>query len=367
MWKKIVFGILIVVSAVVGFGVAKVQSRFNVTMNRMTRDTVNVLKEVELPEGVDVTGEDDIINVLLIGSDERKEKNFESKGLTDAMMIATLDKKHGTLKLTTLMRDTLVRIAGTEQDRKLNSAVNNGGIQNLYRTLAQNFHIQLDGYVMVTFTAFEKVVDAVGGVEIELTDTEMRYLNCTNYSKKENHTFVVGKQTVNGNQALGYCRIRKGKDKIGEPVVTVSGLTDDYGRTWRQRTLLTSIFNKMKTLPKEQWLKVADEVASCIKTDLDNDAIYGYLGDIIMMGTTKVHQLQIPQNGYFRDTKNREFPYCDGWALVPTNGQNSYFDTSKNEEIMKDFIFNFNGKGEYEYQDPAKMTTETGTDSEGTE
>lgn len=358
MWKKIVFGFLIIISAAVGFGVAKVQSRFNVTINRMTKDTVNVLKQVELPDGVEVTGDTDIINILLIGSDERKEKNFESKGLTDSMMIATLDKKHGTLKLATLMRDTLVRIAGTEQDRKLNSAVNDGGIQNLYKTLAQNFHIQLDGYVMVTFTAFEKVVDAVGGVEIELTDTEMRYLNCTNYVKSKYHTLTVGKQIVNGNQALGYCRIRKGKDKIGEPVVTVNGLTDDYGRTWRQRTLLTSIFNKMKTLPKERWLQVADEVASCIKTDLNNDAIYGYLGDVIMMGTTTVHQLQIPYNGYFRDTKGREFPYCDGWALVPTNGQDHYFNPAKNEEILKDFIFQFDGKTEYEYQDPAKQTTD---------
>lgn len=354
MWKKVLFGVLVVISAMIGFGIAKVQSRMDVTFNRVTRDTENVFREIALPEGVEAEADDGIINILLLGSDERKEANFESNGLMDAMMIATLDKKHDALKLTTLMRDTVVRVAGTEEDRKINSAVNDGGVEGLYQTIALNYHIKLDGYVMVTFTAFEKVVNAIGGVEIELTDTEMRYLNCTNYVKSQYHKLKVGKQVVNGNQALGYCRIRKGKDKIGEPVVTVNGLTDDYGRTWRQRTLLTSIFNKVKTLPKTRWLDIADDVASCIRTDLDNESIYGYLGDIITMGTTTIHQLQTPSNGYFRYTRSGEFPYCSGEGLVPTNGRDSEYSHEKNEEIMKSFIFDFNGKGEFIYKDPDK-------------
>lgn len=358
MWKKILMGVLIVISAIVGFGIAKIQSRLNTTLTHLTRDTTNVFKDIDLPEGVDVESNDDIINILLIGSDERKTSDFESKGLADAIMIATMDKKHNSLKLTTLMRDTVVRVAGTEQDRKINSSVNNGGIQNLYQTIALNYHIRLDGYVMVTFTAFEKVVNAIGGVEIELTDTEMRYLNCTNYVKSKYHQLKVGKQVVNGNQALGYCRIRKGMDKIGEPVVTVSGLTDDYGRTWRQRTLLTAIFKKVKKLPKTKWLEIADEIAKCIKTDLDNDTIYSYLNDIMWMGTTTIRQLQIPQNGYFRDSRSGEFPYLyGGKALVPTNGITSEYDHSKNEDIMKQFIFQYNGKKEFEYKDPDKMET----------
>ncbi len=360
MWKKIVLGILIVISAAVGFGIAKMQSIMTGTLNQVTRDTENVFKDVELPEGVAAESDDSVVNILLVGSDKRVEKisGFRSDGLTDAMMIATMDKKHGALKLTTIMRDTVARIAGTEEDRKINSAVNNGGIKNLYKTIALNYHIKLDGYVLVTFTAFENVVNAVGGVEVELTDTEVRYLNMTNYVKKQYHQLKVGKQTLNGNQALGYCRIRKGKDKIGEPVVTASGMIDDYGRTWRQRTLLSAIFTKMKTLPKAKWLEIAEKVAQCVKTDLDNDSIYGYLEDIIMMGTTKVNQLQIPYDGYYRYTGKGEFPYCSGSGLVPTNGISSLYDASANEDIMKTFIFKYNGKDEFVYQDPNRTETQ---------
>ena len=82
------------------------------------------------------------------------------------------------------------------------------------------------------YKGFEQAVNAVGGVEVELSDTEVEYLNRTNYVwKKKNRKFKVGKQHLNGAQALGWCRIRKGMDVIGKPVKTVTGLAEDYRRT----------------------------------------------------------------------------------------------------------------------------------------
>jgi len=285
----------VILSAVAGFTLAKVENTMQYTLNQVKRDKDSALEKVDL-SGINLESDDDIVNILLIGNDYREEKMYTASGLTDVMMIGTLDKKHNTLKLTTLMRDTLVDVTEKDELRKLNSAYDFGGVKNLYKTIAKNFNIRLDGYVMVGFDAFEKIVNAVGGVEIELTDTEARYLNMTNYIRKhKNRKVKVGKQILNGDQALAYCRIRKGKDKIGEPVRTVNGLLDDYGRTWRQRTVVSAVFDVMKSLPMKDWVMVANKVLPSVETDLDNSSILGYIKDVIMMGTTEVFQLQIPR------------------------------------------------------------------------
>lgn len=350
MWKKILFGIGLVVSIVAGFGVAKVQSTMNNTLNHVTRDTESVLKDVNL-DGIKVNSDDDIVNILLIGDDSRKENGQPFGGLADVMMIATMDKKHGTLKLTSLMRDTLVTNASNDQNVKMNSTYGTGGVKNMYKTIAKNFNIKLDGYALVGFTAFKKVVDQVGGVEIELTESELQYLKGTNYvnGAKNRQSLKLGKQIMNGAQALGYVRIRSDKKRFGVPVMTPNGLTDDYGRTWRQRTVMTAVFEKMKTLSISELLEVANGVLDNVKTDLDNDSIISYIKDVAMMGTTEIYQLQIPMNGYYRDGHEAEFPNSDGWSLVPTNGVSTTFDTSANAAAMKQFIFEYDGKGDFKY------------------
>lgn len=351
MWKKIVLGILLFISAVTGFGVAKVESTMNHTLNHVTRDENSALSKVDL-SGIEVESDDEIVNILLVGDDFRKEEGYTASGLPDVMMVATMDKKHNTLKLSSLMRDTLVNVTEAEELKKLNASCAYGGIKNLYKTIAKNFNVKLDGYVKVGFDAFEKVVNAVGGVEVELTDTEVRYLNSTNYiRKKKNRKVKVGKHRLNGDQALAYCRIRKGKDIIGEPVVTANGLMDDYGRTWRQRTVISAAFNEMKELPLTEWIDIANKVLSSVETDLGNDAILTYIKDVVVMGTTDIYQLQIPRNGYFREGNKgiTEFPDCQGECLVPTNGETSDFDTSENAKILRQFIFKYDGKEEFTY------------------
>lgn len=100
------------------------------------------------------------------------------------MIIATMDMKHGTLKTASLMRDLVVEIPGHGKN-KLNSANSFGGIELLYKTIATNFNIELDGYVEVGFAAFTKIIDKVGGIELELTESEASYLNSTNYIRNK--------------------------------------------------------------------------------------------------------------------------------------------------------------------------------------
>ncbi|MCH5269060.1 MAG: LCP family protein [Lachnospiraceae bacterium] len=339
MWKKVMMGILIVLSAFVGFFVAKAQVMFNNSLNQVNRDYDTALANVDL-SGIDVNSDDQVVNILIIGNDYREERNYTAGGLTDTMIIATMDMKHNTLKLVSLMRDLVVEIPGYGKN-KLNSANSYGGVELLYKTIATNFNIELDGYVEVGFTAFTKIIDKVDGVEVELTESEASYLNRTNYIRdKKSRNVKVGKQTLNGAQALGYCRIRKGG------VTTVNGLRDDYGRTWRQRTVINAIFNKVKKLPKSEWMDIANTLLKHITTDLTNEQITEYLKDTISMGTTTVHQLQIPVQGYFRSGQNGEFS-C-GSCIVMTSGGSSW-DTSANAEALNQFVFDYDGKQEFQY------------------
>ena len=347
--KKILFTVVLILSASAGFLAAKVQFTLNNSLNNIKRDYSSALSSVDL-SGIKVSSDNDIVNLLLIGNDARVEKYYSSKtGLPDVMMIATMDKKHGTLKLTSLMRDVRVFNPDANDYMKLNESFNTNGVKSLYKTIAENYNIKLDGYVSVGFEAFKDVVNAVGGVEVELTDTEARYLRSTNYirGKKSNRTSIkVGKQKLNGDQALGYCRIRKGTDIIGEPVVTPTGLMDDYGRTWRQRNVLSATFSKMKSQSISKWIDIANKVLGEITTDLDNDKIYGYMKDVIMMGTTQIHQLQVPINGFFRASEKGEYNTS---YLIPTNGVSSDWDISYNAEGLHQFIFDYNGEGEFKY------------------
>ena len=370
MWKKVILRIfctlLIIGSGVAGFVGAKVRVQVDNSLGLMTHDVDTSLKDVQLDD-IPVKSDNKIINILVVGDDYREYDGSTSPGLTDVIMIATMDKKHNSLKLTSIMRDTLVENARLGKYTKINASSNEayGGIKNLYKTIALNYNIKVDGYAKIGFDAFKNAVDAVGGVEVEITDTEARYLRKTNYivKKKNRKKIKVGKQKLNGDQALGYCRIRKGMDIIGEPVVTANGLTDDYGRTWRQRTLLAAVFDKMKSQPLSKWVEVANSVLKDVTTDLDDDTIIKYMKDVIFMGTAEIKQFRIPMDGYFYDDKGNEFPDAEGWSLVPNDGVTRSYDPSKNEEALHDFIFYFDGKGEYTYSS-SSSTSDSDDDSD---
>ncbi len=345
LWKKIVLSLLLCLSILGGFFAARAQIAMTEVLDSVNRDEENVLADMDLGD-IKVHSDNKIINILLIGNDYRKEKLYTASGIPDTVMIATLDSKHKTLKLTSLMRDMVLEIPGHGENR-LNSVFgySDGGVELLYRTIAQNFGIQLDGYVEVGFKAVKKLVNEVGGIEVELTESEANYLNTTNYIRtKKFRNVKEGKNTLNGAQALGYCRIRK-------TVYTPDGLTDDYGRTWRQRNAINAIFAKVKKMPLSRWLEIAKVVLNgYVRTDLTNDAIISYATDVMGLGTTKIHQLQIPMNNYYENDPD----YGSlGDVLIP--------DIPNNSAALNAFVFDYDGSGEeFEYQpeQPDEETTD---------
>ena len=261
--------------------------------------------------------EEDVYNILLLG--EEAIDSGISRGRTDLIIIATLNKNSKSIKLTSLMRDTLVQIPGYKEN-KLNSAYEKGDVDLLYETISLNFNIHLDGCVLVNFENFEQIIDYMGGLDLTLTSSEAKYLRNTNYiSNPAYRTVVEGKQLMNGNQVLGYSRIRKR--------AAITGENNDYGRTDRHRIILNAIFDKYKNKSEFELATTMVKVLPMVKTDIDSKTFEKLLSTFIEMRTMEINQLRIPANGTFTD--NVKVRGMD--VLVP--------DLGKNVSILHEFIF----------------------------
>lgn len=238
----------------------------------------------------DLTFNKDVLNILLVGSDHGAIKG--DHGRSDSIMIATVNFKTKELKLTSLMRDMYVEIPGHGHN-KLNSAYAYGGVELLYQTIAENFNIKIDNYCVVDFRTFEKVINKVGGIEISLEEKEARYLNTTNYiSKKKYRNVKVGKQTLNGNQALGYARVRY--------VVSKKYGDGDFGRTGRQRAVLQAALNKVLEQSPTKIAEIALDALSDVSTDMSAKYLKSLVLKVVQMGTTEIDQMQVPLEGTYK-------------------------------------------------------------------
>lgn len=284
--------------------------------------------------------EEGVYNILLLG--EEQIGMGDGRGRTDVIVIATLNTNDKSVKLTSLMRDMYVQIPGY-QDNKLNTAYEKGGLDLLYQTIAVNFDIRLDGCVMVNFKNFEKIVDSLGGIELTLKQNEADYLNSTNYvSDPANRTLVAGTQLMNGNQVLGYARVRK--------TSTITGHNNDYGRTDRHRAVLNAIYEKCKSKSKTDLVALMFKFLPMITTDIDSKCFQAMLNAFLDSGinSTKIQQLRIPADGTFQDNVR-----VRGMSvLIP--------DLPANIEVLHSFIF---GDKTTDGQTSTAQTTPAGTTS----
>ncbi len=333
--KKVVGRVFFVLGLILSISVgclgAAVRHKSDSMLGLINYDDEGGLEEVDLSK-YKLDADTEIVNILLVGADKNEDEQ-DSKGAerrSDSMMIATMDIKHNKLKVTSLMRDMYVDIPGYGSN-KLNAAYSYGGIKLLYKTIAQNFGISMDGYMEVNFDAFINVIDEIGGVPLTLTKSEAKHLNHTNYIKRKKYrNLKVGKQKLNGYQALGYCRIRHGKrqaDGSYPGVYTASGKGDDYGRTERQRLTIEAILKKVKSMSISDLMSLAEVVLPNVTTDIKKKMIYTYMTTLIGMGTTELNQYVVPAEGTFSNGQGA------GGASVLK------IDLEANKEGLKKFIF----------------------------
>lgn len=215
-----------------------------------------------------VISSDKVENILIIGSDSRTE---DERARSDSMILLSINKDSKQLVQTSFMRDMFVEIPGFGEN-KINAAFNNGGPELVMDTIEQNFNIQIDHYIQIDFFSFIDIIDALGGLDIKISDAEAQAMidplgEQNKYLKNDRGTDYLtkgGKIHMNGNQALAYARIRH-----------IAGTTGtDFGRTDRQRKVLNMIIDKIKGAGISDINKMLENVLPQITTNLTKNQLY---------------------------------------------------------------------------------------------
>lgn len=259
-------------------------------------------------------------NILLIGSDSRDPAKYY--GLADTIVITSIHPDSGQVKLTSIMRDIWLKIYGSGEG-KINATNSRGGPELVMRTVNEYFGMNISDYVLVSIEALADIIDMIGGINVDVTEAELKSLNKQMIWDAED--FEMNSEEpleefgedilLNGNQALAYARIRN--------------IDSDYVRTERQRNVLIAIADSLQDENLITILGVAGELLNYVETNLSFADIASLAGVGMSIDLNTVEQLRLPVDGsYVSGT-------VDGvWRIDA--------DFAKNAEALYDFIYNTN-------------------------
>ena len=268
---------------------------FNYNYNSITKN----------PEELGFEGviDENIINIALFGIDTRS-KDF--KGNSDSIMILSLNTKSKQVKIVSILRDSFVKIVknGKTTYNKINSAYASGGPELAIKTINENFGLDISEYATVNFEGMVDIIDAVGGIDAELTKGEVVpasknvYLlnglindicSRTKLDPEKYYIHTSGNHHLNGVQAVAYSRIRK--------TANIWGTNNDQGRTDRQRYVMEQLFNKALTLKKSDYMSLAKALIPCSETSLSYTQIISLATSILLKSPT-FSQSRVPLEDY---------------------------------------------------------------------
>src|SRR5699024_5526183 len=239
-------------------------------------------------------------NIALFGLDQGEDGTTSR---SDSIMIASVDKKHKKIKLTSIMRDTYVEIEDQGMD-KIGHAYASGGPELAMKTINQNCNMNIRDFVSIDFAGFQKIIDGIGGVEIDVRPNEV------------SHVKIAGPclQTLNGEQALAYSRIRK----------TGNG---DYERTERQRVVMEEMLNKAMSLNVTKYPGLLNETLPYVDTSLSKMEILTLGTNVVTSNIRDIEQYRIPVDEHV------EHQMINGiFYMIPR-------DVDDNIALLKKFIY----------------------------
>ena len=275
-------------------------------------ETQEGMETLETVDATDVTFEPvdvlegDVINIMLIGQDRRPG---EDRSRSDSMILVTLNREKNAIQLTSFMRDTYVQIPGY-LDNRLNVAYRYGDVKLMNETFRVNFGLEIDGNVMVDFDEFTKIIEILGGVTLDISEAEAKYMN-----KHSDNYFTACENYLNAKDALTFTRMR----------YAAGG---DYGRTERQRRVLMALAESVRGAELWTLLELVDELLPYISTNLDNAEILACIktGLEILGNGGELQNLRIPQDDAHRQASIRGMA-----VLVP--------DLEECREDLREFIY----------------------------
>lgn len=279
-------------------------------INTVKLDTSNLEISPNITNEVDL---DEIRNIAILGIDSKDEEI----GRSDSIMILTIDKKHNKLKISSIIRDSYVEIPGRDGKDKINHAyafgsvdgTENGGPTLAIKTLNRNFNLNIKDFLSVNFSSLPKLIDSIGGIDITITDEELKLINENSTSQLSSS----GTQKLNGSQTLAYSRIR----------YTAGG---DFERSHRHRTILTALFNKLKSTSPTSYPGFFKELLPLINTNMTSTDIISLAFKINSLSSHELIQDRFPRDDW-----------GEGQMI---NGIYYYvFDINETAKQMNDYIF----------------------------
>ncbi len=322
---KIILIIILLLMLFLGIYTALVISRINYTDEHADNESItNEVGELRRDDGV--------VNLLVFGTDNHSEDEY---GRSDSIIMLSIDYNHRLLKQTSFLRDLYVTIPGYGKD-KLNAAFSYGGAKLATETIEYNFGIAVDSYCILDYSGFTSIIDAMNGIDLRLTETEIRYINWQSYRNHQTDTKTEldpdsyeytedeqGNTTanvhLNGRQALWYARDR---DSAGS----------DFDRTSRQRTVMDTVFSQLKHSDPFTMLRVIYEAAPMITTDMSRlDTLNTAIRTPFLLSYGRKEH-RVPQSdNFYNDTSE------SGAQILVIS------DTDKEKQSLYSFVFDYDG------------------------
>ncbi len=244
-------------------------------------------------------------NILLIGVDDRAAG--QQTGNSDTMILLSINSKTNQIFMTSFMRDMYVYVPNADKYDKLNYAHAYGGSNLLCETITGNFKVKVDQYVRVDFYSLMDIIDAVGGIDMELSADEVAVANktyiyymCQDMGLDPSGYYIQGSGMLHlsGMQAVAYARIRY----VGNA---------DYERTNRQRKVLAAIAENCKSMSVSELNKFANAALPKISTNMDNDDIW----DLITDAPSLLKDELVSQRMPYDDSSHSMAVFLDGYNV----------------------------------------------------
>ena len=274
---------------------------------------------VVLPEDFKFDDEN-VFTILLIGSDSYFA---DKRGRSDAVILVQLNAKAKTIKMASFMRDMYVTIPGKGKNR-LNASYIWGGEKLLRRTLKANFGVEADAYCEVNFTRMIDVIDRIGGVDVEVSQEEMKQVNSilrfynTKTGDRETDQLLnkYGPSThLTGKQAMAFSRIRK----------NMGSGSGDSQRTGRQRKVLEAAFRKIVSLDLEEMTSLVLNNLDAVKTDLTMAQLVDLFPKAIVCRNATFSTMTVPYQGSYKNSMR------NGMSVIT-------LDFQRNQERLWEFF-----------------------------
>lgn len=259
-----------------------------------------------------------ILNIMLFGSDTRSSTD---SGRSDTMILLSLDNRHKKIKMTSFLRDLWVTVPGYGQD-KLTHAYSYGGPSLSIKTIESNFGIKIDRYAIVDFSSFINIIDILGGIDIELSDFEIDYINMQLYDNRQSDTRYTltdsaGIVHLNGQQALWHARNR-------------DSALSDFDRTDRQRQVLNVILSSIKNSSLTQLVEILSDVGPMITTNFKKSEITTLVKNALTYLKYDIEEYKLPtSDNYYNDRiDGMDVLVISDWTQARTDLAEFVFESS---------------------------------------